>query len=92
MPKVLIFGSYILFFWVSENNEPIHIHVSVRRPEENSTKFWLTSNGGCLLANNKSKISKKDLNNLSKLITFNHRYICEKWVEQFGYNSLKFYV
>lgn len=50
MPKVLQFGAYILFFWVGENGEPVHVHISKKRPEENATKVWLTSSGvACLL-------------------------------------------
>ena len=92
MPKVLTFGQYILFFWVAENGEPIHVHVAVRKPSEHSTKFWLTSSGGCLLANNSSKIPGKDLRDLSKLIVLNHRYIVAKWVDAFGNDSVKYYV
>ena len=91
MPKVLIFGKYILFFWVGENGEPVHVHVSEKRPYENATKFWLTANGGCLMANNNSGIPKKDLRDISKLIVLNHDYICERWVECFGEGSLTYY-
>lgn len=91
MPKILTFGQYVLFFWVAEGDEPVHVHVAVRRATANATKFWLTSEGGCLLANNNSNISEKDLRDLAKLVRFNHRYICACWVEQFGEDSLAFY-
>lgn len=78
MPRILVFEQYVLFFWIAENGEPVHIHVRVKRAAANSTKFWLTKNGGCILANNESKIPAKDLRDLSKLITMNHRYICDK--------------
>lgn len=90
MPRILVFGRYVLFFWIAENGEPVHIHVGVKRAAANSTKFWLTKNGGCTLANNESKIPAKDLRDLSKLITMNHRYICDKWRETFGDDSLTF--
>lgn len=92
MPKVLVVGRYVLFFWVSENGEPVHVHVAVRNPEKNSTKFWLTSSGGCILANNNSNIPEKDLRNLAKVIKFNHGFICERWMETFGRDSLGFYL
>lgn len=92
MPRVLTFGQYILFFWMAENGEPVHVHVAVRKPSEHSTKFWLTSNGGCLLASNNSKIPEKDFRDLSKLITLNHRYIVAKWIDVFGDDSVKYYV
>lgn len=65
MPRILVFGQYVLFFWIAENGEPVHIHVGIKRAAANSTKFWLTKNGGCTLANNESKIPAKDLRDLS---------------------------
>ena len=91
MPRVLAFGSYILFFWIAENGEPVHIHVAEGRAAEHSTKFWLTSNGGCILANNRSRIPDKDLRDISKFIKLNHRYICQCWIERFGADTLAFY-
>ena len=90
MPKVLNFGPYVLFFWMAENGEPVYIHVAVRHPAENATKFWLTSGGGCLLANNNSKIPKRDLRDISKLIVLNHGFICKQWRETFGNDSLSY--
>ena len=81
MPRVLVFGAYIIFFWVGENGEPVHVHVAEKRPSENATKIWLTSSGGCLLAHNRSKIPDRDLSNILELISLNHGYICDKWRE-----------
>ena len=39
MPRVLEFGKYIIFFWIGEDGEPVHVHVSVKRPMDNSTKI-----------------------------------------------------
>lgn len=91
MPKILTIGQYILFFWSQENGEPVHIHVAVKRACENATKFWLTANGGFLLANNNSAIPDKDLRFIAKVVRLNHRYICKKWAETFGEDSLSFY-
>ena len=91
MPRVLIYGQYVLFFWIAENGEPVHVHVAVKRAAANSTKFLLTKSGGCILANNNSGIPSKDLRDIKKLITFNHGYIVGKWVESFGSDSLSFY-
>ncbi len=52
LPNVLIFGSYILFFWSNEGSEPVHIHVAVKRPSRVSAKFWILEDGSCKLANN----------------------------------------
>lgn len=83
MPKVLQFGPYVLFFWVGEDGEPVHIYVAFKRPTENATKIWLTASGGCILAHNKSGIPEKDLRNILELISLNHGLICEKWRETF---------
>lgn len=92
MPKILIYGQYILFFWVDEDGEPVHIHVAVKRPIKNATKFWLTANGGTILANNNGNISARDLRLLSKVVRLNHQYICEEWARVFGEDSVSFYV
>ena len=34
------------------------MHISKGIPVENSTKVWITKAGGCMLANNKSKIPR----------------------------------
>jgi len=91
MPKILEFGQYVIFFWSAENGEPVHVHIAVRRPTENATKVWLTSAGGALLANNNSRITRHDLNDLMELIVLNHRYICSAWSDTF-HGDLKFYV
>lgn len=91
MPKVLQIGPYVLFFWIDDSDEPVHIHVALRRPAENATKFWLTQNGGCILASNGSAISKKDLRSLAEAITCNHALICRRWTEYFGRDHLRFY-
>lgn len=37
MPQVFTFGRYLLFFWTGEDSGPVHIHVTVKRPEKNAT-------------------------------------------------------
>lgn len=91
MPKVFVYGPYVFFFWMGEDNEPVHVHVAIKRPVENATKFWLTAGGGCVLANNNSQIPEKDLRDIAKIIKYNHRFICARWVEIFGSHSLSFY-
>ena len=90
MPRVLVFGAYIIFFWVGENGEPVHVHVAEKKPSENATKIWLTSSGGCLLAHNRSKIPNRDLSNILELISLNHGHICDKWREVF-HGDISFY-
>ena len=91
LPNILKIGSYYVYFWMNENNEPVHVHVSEGSPETNSTKLWLTKAGGCIEANNNSRIAQTKLNKIKEVIANNHFYICQKWIEYFGRNALKFY-
>lgn len=90
MPKVFTFGSFVIFFWMGEDGEPVHVHVSVKRPEPNATKFWLLANGGCALANNNSNIDERDLRKIARAITINHKRICSAWSETFGADNMHF--
>ena len=88
-----VFG-YKIYFWSNENNEPIHIHISKGSPTQNSTKIWLTQSGGCILANNKSKIPQNDLNKLLDIISKHYFFIVSKWKEYYhinDINEIKFY-
>lgn len=91
MPKVLIFGRFVLFFWTAENGEPVHVHVSIHGISEKNSKFWIKRDGGCVLASNGAQLSAKDIRYLTKLIDFNHDVICKRWVDVFGEDSLHFY-
>ncbi len=91
LPNILRIGSYYVYFWMNENNEPVHVHVNEGRPEMNSTKIWLTKSGGCFAANNNSHIPEQKLNKLLEVISDNYFYICQKWIEIFGKDALKFY-
>ena len=64
--------------------------VSVKRPMDNSTKIWLTRNGGCLLAHNKGQIPPKDLRDIMDVVTFNHKLICDEWCKRFQ-GDISFY-
>lgn len=56
MPVFLRYSSYKVYFWVNENDEPIHFHISEGPPAANSTKVWILEDGSFLIANNNSKI------------------------------------
>ena len=84
MPRLYLFGQYVIFFGVGENGEPVHVHISVKRPAKDSTKIWLTRSGGCLVANNRSGIPERDLRDLREFITYNHADICKRWTDTFG--------
>lgn len=91
MPKVFEYGEYVVYFWSNEEGEPIHVHVAVRRPTEHATKLWLTKAGGCVIARNDGKIPLRDLRDICRIVILNHGYICEKWAERFGGETLRFY-
>ncbi len=91
MPSIFELYGYKVFFWSNENSEPIHVHISKGRPVPNSTKVWLTKRGGCILANNNSKIPDKDLNSIMETIASNYFYIISKWKETYQLDDVKFY-
>lgn len=39
LPSLFQIGSYKVFFWSNENNEPIHVHVGMGKPTPNATKI-----------------------------------------------------
>ena len=85
---------YKIYFWSNENNEPIHVHISKGKSTQNSTKVWLTKTGGCILCNNKSRISSSDLNKLLSIISRHYFLIISKWKEYYhidDVNDIKFY-
>ena len=89
MPKLFEIYGYVISIWSNENGEPIHVHISKRRPSANSTKIWFLSNGDIALANNNSKIDKKTLVNIMKIIRTNHNEIVKYWEAYHGY--IKYY-
>ena len=91
MPKLYKIGQYVIFFWSDETGEPIHVHIAIVTPSLNSTKIWLTGNGGCIVANNLSRIPPKDLNHLLKIIQADYFSICDKWKKFFGVDEIKYY-
>lgn len=91
MPKLFRIGSYLIYFWSNENNEPIHVHVGIGTPHENATKIWLTKSGQCVLAHNKSRISTKDLSEIMEIISAQFFLIVREWKRFFNCQEVKFY-
>ena len=91
LPKLYRIGRYIIFFWANENDEPIHVHISMGNPSPNATKIWLTRNGGCIVASNTSRIPQSDLTHLLKVIQTEYFIICNKWKTFFDIENIKFY-
>ena len=86
MPQLLRIGPYSIYFWSNENMplEPVHVHIAYGVPKENSTKVWITSAGGCILATNGSNIPTNVLRNIMDLISARHFEIVAKWRTFFG--------
>lgn len=82
MPTCFKFGGYTVYFWSSDGEEHVHVHVSKGRPSANATKIWLTSDGGLIVDGN-SKIPSKDLNRIQTAILANRDMIIEQWLERF---------
>jgi hypothetical protein len=77
MPTVLRAGPYRFFFYSSDGDEPLHVHVE---RDSSAAKFWLSpvrleSNHGFRTA---------DLARIGGLIRENERMIVEQWHEYFG--------
>ena len=91
MPSLFQVGGYKVYFWSNENDEPIHVHVCKGKPNSNATKVWLTSTGGCVAANNGSRIPQFDLNKLLEIIAAQYFLICSEWKSHFKEEQIKFF-
>ncbi|MCH3922151.1 DUF4160 domain-containing protein [Limosilactobacillus sp.] len=91
LPNLFNFAGYCIYFWSNESGEPIHVHVSVKRPSNQSTKFWLLKDGSVELANNHAELSRKSIKRLSFFITQNYNFILAAWKNYFEVDSIKFY-
>jgi hypothetical protein len=77
MPTVFHHGSYRFFFYSSDRNEPLHIHV---QREDRLAKFWLepvrlAKSGG---------FGRAELMDIQRIVADNTAEIMESWHEYFG--------
>jgi hypothetical protein len=74
MPQIFRIGAYIVYFWSNENDplEPVHVHIAEGRATANATKIWITGSGKALICNNDTRIPRKTLQNLIRVIEANH--------------------
>ncbi|MBR0350683.1 MAG: DUF4160 domain-containing protein [Clostridia bacterium] len=91
MPNLFDYMGYKIFFWSNENFEPIHVHISKGTPTANSTKIWLTKSGGCIVANNSSRIPTQELRKILQVIESNYFYIISEWKLYYDIDEIKFY-
>ena len=91
MPEIFRHLGYKIYFWSNENEplEPLHIHISKGRLQENATKLWIFKNGDSSLANNKSRIPEHEITKIQKAIKKNMEDIVTEWLEHFGEISFK---
>lgn len=85
MPKLYEINGYQISIWSNENGEPIHIHISKRKPTPNSTKIWICSDDTFLIANNRSRIPENELKNILRKLKPNIIDIKEFWKAYHGY-------
>ena len=94
MPRLFLFQGFAFFFWTGEDGEPVHVpvhaHVAKRHPSAHATKIWFTRNGGCLLASNGSKLTKRELADVMDFVMTNHADICRRWCDYF-HGDISFY-
>ena len=91
MPSLFRIGSYVVFFWSNENDEPLHVHIAKGKPSGSATKIWMTRAGGCILAYNDSRIPQNELNPMLELISAQFFMICAQWKAHFDVQEIKFY-
>lgn len=90
MPNYFKFKDYLLYFYVGDGIEPIHVHVAEKRPSKSSAKFWLLRDGTCELAYNRADIPNKDLKKIEQFIELNFNIFCDKWKDFFQLSSIDF--
>lgn len=84
MPKVLQdFMGYAIYFWVNEQGEPPHVHVSKAKQTSNATKFWIKREG-VALAHNNGQIPAKDLRKIENYLLANQDSILAAWFRFFN--------
>lgn len=88
MPKIMMINGYQISIWSNENGEPIHVHVSKKKPSPNSTKLWLLSNGTFMLANpNDNRIPINDLRSIVAKLNLSAEFIRNVWIGYHGYEK-----
>lgn len=81
MPILFELYGYKIFFWSNENDATVHVAKGKR--SANATKIWLPAESNPVLVHNKSRIPKKDLTRLLKVIAQNSDTIIARWYDYF---------
>ena len=89
MPDALSdYMGYCIYFWIGDGNEPIHVHVCKSAPQNNATKFWVTSDG-IELAKDTGSVEAKDMGKILRYLRKNRLRIINSWLNYFGELNLK---
>ena len=86
VPSLFRLFGYVIFFWSNEGAplEPVHVHVAKGVPNASATKIWITEAGGCIVANNNSKIPARTLSAIVDVLESRSSYIVAQWNDVFG--------
>ena len=92
MPQLYNFGNYVIYFWVNEGmpTEPVHVHISEKRPVSDGTKVWLSASGKTLVCHNKSRIPDNRLKQICRFVEANSEAIVNRWFQEFG--EIRYYI
>lgn len=77
MPTVLRAGPYRFFFYASDRDEPVHIHVE---RDEKVAKYWLDP----VRLQNSGGFNRLELKQILLIISENQEAVLEAWNEYFG--------
>ena len=77
MPTILRVGPDRFFFYASDRDEPVHIHVE---REDNVAKFWLDP----IRLQTSGGFSRLELKRIRAIIDENQQELMEAWDEYFG--------
>ena len=87
MPIIYELYGYQISIWSNENGEPIHVHISKKKPSQNSTKLWLLSDGTFEIANNRSKVPETLLMQIIRILNKNAEDVRNFWIAYHGYEK-----
>lgn len=76
MPTILRVGPYRFFFYASDRDEPMHIHVE---QDNRTTKFWLDP----VRLHKSGGFNRSQINKIQKIIEENCEKLVEAWNEYF---------
>ncbi|RJP90511.1 MAG: DUF4160 domain-containing protein [Desulfobacteraceae bacterium] len=77
MPTILTAGPYRFFFYSSDRDEPVHVHIE---REDNIAKIWLDP----IRLQNSGGFSRSEINQILSIIGKHQIELMEAWNDYFG--------